>query len=180
LLSIILGIAAFLRVKGVWFGYPLAFPTDESRIVETALKMINTGDLNPHFFNYPTLNFYLQALVYKVIMFSSQVFFNLSLKDIPEIWFYIAGRLFNVTLSILTILITYEIGKRLFSLTVGLISAGFLSFSFLHVTNSYLIAVDSPAAFWLSLATLMAVLIYTKEKTCLLFIRRGLCWFCSQ
>lgn len=164
LLLIILGIAFFLRVKGIWFGYPLPVHPDEPKLVETALNMLNTGDLNPHFFNYPTLNIYLQALIYKAITLGSQTLFGLSAVDIPIIWFYIVGRLFNVLLSILTILITYELGRRLISSLTGLISAWFITFSFLHVSNSFKITVDSSVAFWLSLATLMAVLIYMKEK----------------
>jgi 4-amino-4-deoxy-L-arabinose transferase-like glycosyltransferase len=164
LLLSILVIAVYIRAKGIWFGYPLPVHSDESKLVKTALNMLSTGDLNPHFFNYPTLHIYLQALIYKVITLGSQALFSLSATDIPVIWFYIVGRLFNVLLSILTILITYELGRRLISSFAGLISAWFITFSFLHVSNSFTITVDASVAFWLSLATLMAVLIYTKEK----------------
>jgi len=173
LLLIILGIAFSLRVKGIWFGYPLPVHPDEPVLVETALNMLNTGDLNPHFLIYPTLNIYLQALIYKAITLGSQALFSLSAADIPVIWFYIVGRLFNVLLSILTILITYELGRRLISSSAGLISAWFITFSFLHVSNSFTVTVDASVAFWLSLSTLMAVLIYTKEKKLAYYLLGG-------
>ena len=160
----LLFIAFVVRFKGVWFGYPLPVHFDEPKLVETALCMIQTGDLNPHFFNYPTLNIYLQAILYQTIRFFLTIFFGISSSEIPIIWYYIAGRTFNVLISVLTIFITYEIGRRLFSSLAGLFSAFFLTFSFLHVANSFLVTVDSSVVFWMSLSTLMAVLIYTEGK----------------
>ena len=164
LLFLILAVAFAIRFKGIWFGYPLSTHADEPKLVETALGMLSTGDLNPHFFNYPTLNIYLHALIYHATSFFLQLFSGLSPTHIPQIWFYIIGRAFNVLLSTLTILVTYEIGRRLVSPFVGLASACFIAVSFLHVTNSFIITVDSSMALWTSLSALMAVLIYTRGK----------------
>ena len=174
LLLIVLGIAFSIRVNGIWFGYPLPVHPDEPLLVQTALNMLRTGDPNPHFFQYPSLNIYIQALIYQALIFGSQTLLDLLEADIPVIWFYIIGRSFNVLLSVITILITYEIGRRLFSSSAGLIAAWFITFSFLHVENSFTITVDASVALWLSLATLVAVMIHTKEKKLVYYLLGGL------
>ena len=173
LLLIILIIAFALRFKGVWLGYPLPVHPDEPKLVEAALNIIRTGDMNPHFFNYPSLNIYLQASIYKTLELVGQGFSGLPATDIPIMWFYLAGRLFNVLLSVLTIGVTYQIGKRLFTAPVGLASAWFITFSFLHVSHSFTITVDTTVAFWLSLAALMATLIYQSNARFIYYLLGG-------
>lgn len=164
LLAAIVVAAGFaIRVKGIMFGYPLPVHPDEPRLVETALNMLKTGDLNPHFFNYPTLNIYLQALLYRVLGFVARLFTaTTSIADVPIITFYVWGRLLTVVLSTATIYVTYAIGRRLLHPIAGVAAACFLAASYLHVTNSFTITVDSPVAFWSSLAVLIAALIYTR------------------
>lgn len=174
LLFAVLLAALALRLKGAWFGYPLALHPDEPAIVNNALRMLETGDLNPHFFNYPSLNIYLQALLSRATMIGSQLFLSQSATDIPQIRYYLVGRLFVVVQSVLTILVTYEIGLRLLSSLTGLVAAVFMAFAFLHVANSFILTVDSPSALWSVLATLMAVLIFTSGKRLPYYLAGGL------
>src|SRR3954464_14430585 len=53
--------AAALRLFPVWFGlpYPYARP-DEAQAIGGAIRVLE-GDLNPHFFHWPSLTFYLFA-----------------------------------------------------------------------------------------------------------------------
>jgi 4-amino-4-deoxy-L-arabinose transferase-like glycosyltransferase len=173
-LPLLVWVAFAIRFKGVWFGYPLPVHPDEPLLVESALRIIATGNLNPHFFSYPTLNIYIQALIYQVIQFLGFIFLDRSPSEIPTIWYYLAGRTFNVLLSILTIIVTYTIGKRLFSPLAGLVAGVFLTFSYLHIVNSYLLTVDTTVAFWTSLATLMAVLIYSEGKNTKYYLLGGI------
>jgi 4-amino-4-deoxy-L-arabinose transferase-like glycosyltransferase len=126
-LTVIVCVAIMIRVKGVWFGFPLSVHSDEPRLVNTALRMIETGDLNPHFFNYPTLTIYIQACLYQIINYIGHAF-GISLFEGPIVWFHIIGRSFSVLLSVLTIIITFIIGNRLFSHFAGLLAAFFLTF----------------------------------------------------
>jgi len=174
LLLLLVCTAFAIRFKGIWFGYPLPVHPDEPVLVENALRMINTGDLNPHFFRYPTLNIYIQALIYQVIQFSGYIFLDKSPVEIPIIWYYLVGRTFNVFISVLTIVITYSIGRRLFSPLAGLVAAFFVSFSYLHIVNSYLITTDTSVAFWASLAALMAVMVYTNGKSAKYYLLAGI------
>jgi len=174
LILIIIILAFFIRFKGIWFGYPLPLHPDEQVIVENALRMLATGDINPHFFNYPTFNIYLQTGVYSFVNLINQIFFDTPVNEVREINYYLSGRLFNVLLSTITIYIIYEIGRRLVDPIAGLASACFIGASFLHISNSFTVTVDSPVAFWLSLSTLMAVLIYTKGKENLYYLMGGI------
>ncbi|MDB4698654.1 hypothetical protein OAF45_00760, partial [Candidatus Latescibacteria bacterium] len=64
LLAAILLVGLALRVWGLAFGLPnISCRPDESTLVHRALA-IGAGDPNPHFFNYPSLHFYLLAAVY--------------------------------------------------------------------------------------------------------------------
>ena len=66
LLVLVLLLAAALRVWSLDFGLPhtLARP-DETEIVPRVLLFF-TGDLNPRFFHYPSLYFYVVGVVYAV------------------------------------------------------------------------------------------------------------------
>ncbi|WP_455244462.1 ArnT family glycosyltransferase [Petrachloros mirabilis] len=175
ILSLILVLACVIRIKGIWFGYPLPVHPDEPKLVETALNMIKSGDFNPHFFNYPSLNIYLLDLVYKAAILGFEHFSHLTMENIPKIWFYLIGRAFTVFLSVSTIVVVYAIGRRLFSSYHGLMAACFVAASFLHIVNSFTVTVDSSVALWISLATLSAVLIFTEGKRYRYYVLAGAC-----
>src|SRR5207247_11395661 len=59
-------LAAGLRVWGVHWSLPYVIHADESLIVDRAVHIVKTGDLNPHWFVYPALVIYLQAAVDKL------------------------------------------------------------------------------------------------------------------
>ena len=179
-IALVMGIALIIRYPGVWFGYPLPLHDDEPHLVQAALRIINTGDLNPNFFYYPTFNIYLQAILYKATRFIGFLYLRNFSPDelragVPVIWFFIVGRMFNLILSVLTVFITFEIGRRLFSTLAGLLAALFLTFSYLHIVNSYLLTVDTTVAFWTSLAALMAALLYSDGPKARYYILGGMC-----
>ena len=64
LMITIIIIAFVMRIVNIRFGYPLQKHADESILVNAALGMIKTGDLNPHNFQYPSFTIYLQALLF--------------------------------------------------------------------------------------------------------------------
>ncbi|MFN2286438.1 MAG: glycosyl transferase family 39, partial [Anaerolineae bacterium] len=57
----ILAVALFLRLWRLDFGMELPYlaHTDEPTQYNPAINILKTGDLNPHFFNYPSLTIYL-------------------------------------------------------------------------------------------------------------------------
>ena len=166
--------AAFImRFKGIWFGYPLTIHPDEYVIVNSALNIVKTHDLHPHTFNYPSLNIYLQAIAYSLLQIYNYVLGH-SISNIAKIDYYLLGRTVTVLLSVATVYITYEMGKRLFNEIIGILAAFFVCMANLHLSNSYAITVDSPVAFWSSLSMLMAIQIYNNGEKKLYYLLSGI------
>ena len=52
-LFLILALGAVLRFTALGQGIPFALGIDEPEIMERSVRMMNSGDLHPHFFDYP-------------------------------------------------------------------------------------------------------------------------------
>lgn len=160
-LALIIGGGFGLRLWGIEFGLPnLYCRPDESTLVHKALGM-GTGDLNPHFFNYPTLHFYLLAGLYGLYFAAGYLggafaglgdFQRHYLLDPAD--FYLLGRLFSACLGTASVWLVYLLGRGLGGGRAGLLSAAFLSAAFLHVRDSHFLTVDVPATFHLLVACL--------------------------
>ncbi len=57
-----------LRLWGIGFGLPYLYHPDEGVPVSIALRILHTGDFNPHFFHWSSLLFYANAFVYWVYL----------------------------------------------------------------------------------------------------------------
>ncbi len=161
-LALILGGGLGLRLWGIGFGLPnvLCRP-DETTLVHKALGL-GTGDFNPHFFNYPSLHFYLLAGLYGVyFLFGYLGGAFAGLEDFQRHYFadpsalYLLGRVFNACLGTASALLAYLLGQRLGGQRAGLLSAAWLSAAFLPVRDSHFLTVDVPATFHLLLACLL-------------------------
>lgn len=149
-LYLILLLGFVVRFYGVKFGLPGLYHADETIVVNHALAY-GTGDLNPHFFRIPPLISYLVFFEYGIYyllgtafgFFSSIVGFqNLFLENPTS--FYLIGRItVGVIAGTVSVYFIYLLGERVFSKTVGIISALFLSLTFLHVRNSHYIYLDT-------------------------------------
>jgi len=74
------------------------------------------------------------------------------------------GRFLTVLLSTTTILITFMIGARLFNELVGLFASVFIAYSYMHITNSYMITVDNPMTFWSLLCICFAAYLFNNPS----------------
>ena len=74
ILTVILLLAAGLRLWALGFGLPSWFHPDDYSFVFFPLQFFS-GDLNPHFFTYPTFHYYLLSLLYG-LYFCLQKFFG--------------------------------------------------------------------------------------------------------
>ena len=167
-LFLILILAAFLRVWGIDTG--LAGRTvmgDEEQIVVRALRF-GWGDLNPHWFLYPSLFMYINFVLFGFFfvvgwfcgIFSSPEQFGLSFFAHPE-RFYIIARSLSSLLGIGTVLLTYATTRRLVrNHYVGLLAALFLAVSLFHVTVSQSAKPDSAMMFFLVLSFYYAVVFW--------------------
>lgn len=139
---LLMALGLVLRVWGIGYGLPYLYHPDEP-LAQNALAMVKTGDLNPHFFGYGSLFFYMNAIVYWVYYLLGRVagLFR-SVADIPDLQVLgvgvgrslmpseiIAGRLLSVLLGTLCIPVAYWLGARLSSRRVGLLAAALITFS---------------------------------------------------
>jgi len=137
---------------------------------------MQSGDYNPHFFEWPSLVIYLQLPFYVFnyfrLMGSGQLS---SLADIVTsaqtgwFWsishpsFYLVGRSITVVLGVWSILLVYQIGRRYFNKEVGLLSATTLAFFQPHIQHSRYTTPDVPVSFF-GLLTLLLVYLYVERR----------------
>lgn len=158
-LLVIVGWALYLRLHGVGWGLPYHYLNpDEGAIVPRAFH-IATGHLDPRFFYYPSLLFYLLAALFRVIglfwhpavgsLFSQGTF---TIDPGP---YYLAGRLLVVSMGTASVYLVYRLGREAFGTTVGLVAAAFLAVEPLHVRYSHVAVTDVPGTAFALLAMLL-------------------------
>ncbi len=175
LLGLLLAIAFIVRAGGATFGFPLLTHPDEFYVFDAAHRMIETGDPDPHFFNYPSLYLYTQAAVqYGCYLLAKCREGVRSFSDVPITRLYYVGRLFTVLLATLSVLLTFHIAKKMMNRWLGLLAAAILTFSSLHIVNSYYITVDLPMSAAALLAIACSMLLYEKGPRTSLYLLNGL------
>ena len=120
-----------------------------------------SGDLNPHYFNYPTFHFYLSSLLYLLYYLATSaesveqfVAYHL-LVDGRDLLALVRGA--NTLLAVATIGAVACLGRRLYGVREGLLAALILATMPLAVRFAHLAIVDTPAVFWAVMALLWAV-----------------------
>lgn len=120
-----------------------------------------SGDLNPHYFNYPTFHFYLSSLLYLLYYLATSaesveqfVAYHL-LVDGRDLLALVRGA--NTLLAVATVGAVACLGRRLYGVKEGLLAALILATMPLAVRFAHLAIVDTPAVFWSVMALLWAV-----------------------
>ncbi len=163
--SALLGVVALgLRVWGIGFDLPNLYHRDEAKYVSIPLRILKTGDYNPHFFNYPTFFFYLLALVYIIyflFMASRGRLGNLDGLTMPEVVMenvvgratmpsqFLVGRGFVALTGALTVVLIYWLARKAFNRRTGWLAALLFCVSPTHIRNSHFIAPDVTMVFFL-------------------------------
>ncbi len=160
-----------LLLLALWIRWPVPSMAwthiDEKAFVSHPLGFFS-GDLNPHFFNYPTLQLYLAALTYLGYWLSTG----------EELLDFVAWRTFidasdilllarglTTIMAVGTVAVTASLGRRLYGPFWGLAAATLLALTPLHVRFSHLAATDVPSVLWSSLAVLWAVRSVQRNST---------------
>ncbi len=158
LLIAIIALGLAIRVWGLGFGLPYMYHPDEGVPVVGALKMLHTGDLNPHFFHWSSLLFYLNALAYGVFFvlglltgrFASPT--DLPLPDVetiavgktalPEL--FLISRGLTAAFGVISIFVIYRICRQFrHGEIAGLVAALWLAVEPVDVRNSQFIRPDT-------------------------------------
>lgn len=133
-LACVVALAAALRLDALRFGLPyLQARPDEITAVGHADAILR-GDLNPHFFNWPSLALYTFAAVFGL---ARSV--GVALTVARQI---LLARAVVAMSGTLTVLATAAIGRRLAGRDVGLVAALFLAVAALHVRDSHFATTD--------------------------------------
>lgn len=158
-LALILLAAACVRLWGLSFGLPQSHcRPDESLVVQPALEYFS-GDLNPHFFRYPSLCSYLVSAGIGVYYAIGRLVGHFgSLEDLRLEYlcdpsrFYLIARGLSASFGVATVWIVYRSGRRWFGREVGLSAAAFLALCHLHARDSHFGVTDVAQTFFIALA----------------------------
>jgi 4-amino-4-deoxy-L-arabinose transferase-like glycosyltransferase len=174
ILIVLLGVG--VRVWGVAFDLPYIYHPDEPTNLGIIQTLYRTGDLNPHFFNYPSLFFYLHALLYvpygQIAAWESSTAFQgvhtlvmgVTHAGIPRL--ILLHRLVTVGFGIGLVVVVWLIARTLFGRTeTGLLAALFVALAPTVVNNSRMITPDIPATFFAALSVLGAAIVLRRDAT---------------
>ncbi len=179
-LAIIFAISLGIRLWGLTYDLPYIFHPDEPLSLSVILPIFKNADLNPHFFEYPSIFYYLNALAYVPYYWVGKLLGIFTTRaDIlaPETLVMgvtrtampgtlIMGRLVTVLFGVATVGMVYLAGKRLTGKpVVGLAAALLLAISLPNASLSRFVSPDTFMVFFATAAFLACVLIYQQGKT---------------
>lgn len=164
-LVLILVLGLFLRLWRLDFGQELPYlaHTDELTQYNPAIRMITTGDLNPHFFNYPSLTIYIDAAVLYAGYWVGRLFGAFeSLEDLQPIrraqmavgvvgtpQMLLLGRATTAVVGTATIGLVFLLARCLVERAwAALLAALLLAISMPHIRLSHYMTVDVIATFF--------------------------------
>jgi len=163
LLAVVILIALLLRLWGLSADLPYIYHPDEPVSIEISLRMFKTGDMNPRFFHWPSLLFYVNLLAYipyylfgklvgvfqtpESILAPVQVVMGGTYAPMPTL--VLVGRCLSVGFGAGSVLLAYLIGKRLTARDwVGLLAALLVAVSPTTVWLSRWVTPDTMATFF--------------------------------
>ena len=157
LLGVILGVAAILRFWSLGSGIPHSIGVDEPELMNRAVRMMRTGDFNPHFFDYPGFYIHVQLLVAvgRFIAGATAGQWG-SLDQVGPSDFYLWGRAVTALLGTATVYLLYLAGMR-WGTRYAALAAGLLAVMPLHVRESHFVLTDVPMTFFVTLSFVLAL-----------------------
>ena len=162
IIFVILVLSAALRLYGLSWGLPDVF--EEATPLNEAWKMWGWGpsgtlDLNPHFFNYPSLMIYCQFIgqgaMYLGMRLGGIVDSGIeyaALYVTDKTPFLILGRMITLLFGIATVWILYKVCSKIASPPAAYAAAFLLAVCAFHIEKSQVVEVDVPLAFFCLLA----------------------------
>ncbi len=137
---------------------PVSYHPDEPTIVNRAVRF-HRGDLDPRFFNWPSLSIYLLSGFYGLAFGARGVLESFTVDPVP---FFLLGRMVTAAFGTATIAVLYALAAESYGTTIALLASLFLTVDLLHVRDSHFITTDIPLTFLVTLA-LLFVLRYWRQ-----------------
>jgi hypothetical protein len=144
--------AALARVFAIDFCLPSHYCRPDEEAVGSVVMRVLGRDLNPHWFDWPSLFMYLTALglvpFFKVGnalgWYRGEYHFLQVLTADPEP-VYLAARLLSASTGVVSVWLLYRTARRWFGHLEALVAAAFLALAFLHVRDSHFGVTDVTA-----------------------------------
>jgi len=137
---------------------------DEPEVMERAVRMMKTGDLNPHFFDYPGLYMYVEGSV-SVLRFMTGAMQGRwpALAQAPTEDFYLWARAMTAILGTATVWVVYRAGLR-WGPQTALLAAVLIAVMPLHVRESHYALTDVPTTFAVMVTFLLSLRAHERER----------------
>ncbi len=173
-------IAALVRLWGIGFGLPNPLIRPDELTHAQITVSIASGDLNPHFFKYSSLYFYLMALVHRVVFIfigapGPGAFDEFIFQHIFPL--FMSGRLFNAFIGTSCVAVVYWLGLRLGDRRTGVLASLLLALNYLHARDSHFMSVDGTMTLLVTLSlitTLRAIEVGTTKSLLYAAVLAGL------
>ena len=146
-----------LRIWTVGSGVPFAVEDDEPVIMEKALQMMKSGDLNPHFFDYGGLTMYFHMIVATLRFIVGAM--GGTFTSLDKMWegdFYLWTRTATALVGTLTIYVMYRAALR-WGTATALVTALLLAIYPHLVRTSHFALTDTPLTFLVALTLLLSL-----------------------
>lgn len=139
---------------------------DECHIVVRAITLFQ-GDLNPHWFFYPSLFMYINYCLYAILLLLGIITKQIATISDLISWYYndptifvLIARCVSAFLGSATVFIVYKIAMRWFNKKTALIASLFLALAYLHVRDSHFGVTDVPVTFFIMCSVLFILKAY--------------------
>ena len=176
-LLLLLAFAFIPRFYGIQWGLPttshyFSYHPDEG-INAGVVSTLLSGSANPHFFNYPSLLFYLTEGLYKLFgaLWASAQGGTIWAQNAAII---LCGRTIVTFAGILTIPFVYFLARKHWGEWPGFWAGLALAFAPLHIVQSHYFTVDVLAAFWIVVCLHFASRIWADRPYRIEYIMAGL------
>ena len=146
ILTALTGLALVLNLWGTEKNLPYVPEVDEKTyFVGIPVSMAARGSLNPGWFGHPgSTLFYPLAGIYR-LLYGSQAQQAFESNPLP---FYYLGRGLSIVYAVLSLPITFLVGRRVFGERVGLVGVALFALYPLAVAHAQVARTDSAAVFW--------------------------------
>jgi 4-amino-4-deoxy-L-arabinose transferase-like glycosyltransferase len=149
--------AALLRFWALSHGIGFNPGVDEPEVMERAVRMMKTGDFNPHFFDYPSLYIYVQTATATVrFVFGAMQGKWAGLAQAPTEDFYLWARAVTALLGTATVWVVYRAAMR-WGPQTALLSSVLIAVMPLHVRESHYVLTDVPMTFVVMVTLLLSL-----------------------
>jgi 4-amino-4-deoxy-L-arabinose transferase-like glycosyltransferase len=153
----ILALAAGLRLWGIGAGAPSRMGVDEPVVLQTTLRILQSGNLNPHFFDYGGLTFYLHTAVSAAAFLGGASSGRYS--SVQQLWIgdlLVPTRMMTALLGVATVLVVFCAGRR-WGTATALTAALGMAVLPSHVRESHFTLSDTPLTLAVSLVLLTSM-----------------------